>query len=59
LDQLDHASNFPAYGGKIGIDATKKWKEEGYARPWPEMITMTPEVKKRINEIWDSLGISI
>jgi 4-hydroxy-3-polyprenylbenzoate decarboxylase len=59
LDQLDHASNFPAYGGKIGIDATKKWKEEGYARQWPEMITMTPEVKKRINEIWDSLGISI
>lgn len=59
LDQLDHASNFPMYGGKIGIDATKKWKEEGYAREWPEMITMTPEVKKRIDEIWDSLGISI
>ena len=59
LDQLDHAGNFPAYGGKVGIDATKKWKEEGYARQWPEMITMTPEVKKRINEIWDSLGISI
>ena len=59
LDQLDHASNFPAYGGKVGIDATKKWKEEGYARKWPEMITMTPEVKKRIDEIWDSLGISV
>jgi 4-hydroxy-3-polyprenylbenzoate decarboxylase len=59
LDQLDHASNFSAYGGKIGIDATKKWKEEGYARTWPAMITMTPEVKKRIDEIWNNLGIDI
>ncbi|MCX8012332.1 MAG: UbiD family decarboxylase, partial [Desulfobacterota bacterium] len=57
LDQLDHASNFPAYGSKIGIDATRKWKEEGYNRQWPEMITMSPEVKKRIDEIWNQLGI--
>jgi len=59
LDQLDHASNFPLYGGKMGIDATKKWKEEGYTRSWPEMITMKSEVIKRIDEIWESLGISI
>lgn len=59
LDQLDHASNFPAYGGKIGIDATKKWPEEGYTRKWPEMITMKPEVKKRIDEIWEHLDIKL
>lgn len=59
LDQLDHASNFPAYGSKIGIDATRKWKEEGYTRTWPEMITMTPEVKKKVDEIWNQLGIPL
>ncbi|MCD6352902.1 MAG: menaquinone biosynthesis decarboxylase, partial [Proteobacteria bacterium] len=57
LDQLDHASNFPLYGGKMGIDATKKWKEEGYTRTWPEMIKMKSEVIKRIDEIWKDLGI--
>ncbi|MBN2469042.1 MAG: menaquinone biosynthesis decarboxylase [Deltaproteobacteria bacterium] len=57
LDQLDHASNHALYGGKIGIDATKKWKEEGYMRTWPEMITMDREVVKRIDAIWRSLGI--
>jgi len=59
LDHLDHASNFPFYGGKIGIDATKKWKEEGYTRKWPPMIKMKPEVVKRIDEIWESLGIEL
>jgi len=59
LDQLDHAGNLPLYGGKMGIDATKKWKEEGYTRRWPEMIRMKPEVVKRIDEIWESLGIKL
>src|SRR5579885_1232969 len=35
LDQLDHASALPCYGGKLGIDATHKGPDEG-ARPWPE-----------------------
>ena len=40
LDQLDHAAMLPCYGGKLGIDATHKWPEEG-AREWPERIEMT------------------
>ena len=59
LDHMDHASNFHFYGGKIGIDATKKWKEEGYTRKWPEMIKMKPEVVRRIDEIWESLEIRL
>ncbi|MDD3014634.1 MAG: menaquinone biosynthesis decarboxylase [Candidatus Gastranaerophilales bacterium] len=50
LDMLDHASQLPGYGGKMGIDATKKWKEEGFVRDWPEEITMSEEIKKRVNE---------
>ncbi|MDY6863433.1 MAG: menaquinone biosynthesis decarboxylase [Thermodesulfobacteriota bacterium] len=59
LDELDHSSNYPFYGGKVGIDATKKWREEGYTRKWPEMIKMKHEVIERVNEIWERLGINL
>jgi 4-hydroxy-3-polyprenylbenzoate decarboxylase len=38
LDQLDHAGQYSCYGGKVGIDATTKWPEEGLLRPWPEIL---------------------
>lgn len=57
IDVLDHATNEVGFGGKMIIDATTKWKEEGYTREWPEVIEMSPEVKKRIDEIWNKLGI--
>lgn len=57
IDTLDHASRLPNYGSKMGIDATKKWPEEGFDRPWPKRIEMDPSVKKRIDGIWKSLGL--
>ena len=30
VDVLDHASRGFTYGSKMGIDATRKWKEEGF-----------------------------
>ena len=32
LDALEHASTLPKIGSKMGIDATKKWTEEGFTR---------------------------
>ncbi len=55
LDSLDHSSYKPNLGGKIGIDATKKWREEGYEREWPEVVEMDEDVKKKIDEIWNEL----
>ena len=40
IDSLDHASRLPNFGSKMGIDATRKWKAEGFDRPWPAMIEM-------------------
>ncbi|HSA07628.1 MAG TPA: menaquinone biosynthesis decarboxylase, partial [Candidatus Gastranaerophilales bacterium] len=40
LDILDHACDLPGFGGKMGIDATKKWKEEGFLRDWAPEIVM-------------------
>jgi 4-hydroxy-3-polyprenylbenzoate decarboxylase len=43
----------------MGIDATRKWKEEGFEREWPELITMDVETRRRVDEIWDRLGIDL
>jgi 4-hydroxy-3-polyprenylbenzoate decarboxylase len=57
IDVLDHASSGPAFGGKMGIDATRKWPEEGFDREWPPLITMSDDVKMRIDGIWNKLGL--
>jgi 4-hydroxy-3-polyprenylbenzoate decarboxylase len=57
IDSLDHASRQPNYGSKMGIDATRKWKTEGFDRPWPPEIRMSDEVKKRIDAMWKELGL--
>ncbi|GAB6035723.1 menaquinone biosynthesis decarboxylase [Fundidesulfovibrio butyratiphilus] len=56
-DALDHASPLPHLGGKIGIDATKKGPEEGHHREWPDSLTMSADVKARIDGLWSSLGL--
>ena len=56
LDQLDHASVLPSFGGKIGFDATAKGPDEG-AREWPPEIEMTDDVKARVDARWRELGL--
>ncbi|MEW6189832.1 MAG: UbiD family decarboxylase, partial [Actinomycetota bacterium] len=57
LDVLDHASNTPNYGSKMGIDATKKWREEGYTREWPDDIRMDEEIRRLVDERWLEYGL--
>jgi 4-hydroxy-3-polyprenylbenzoate decarboxylase len=57
IDQLDHGANQALWGSKVSIDGTRKWREEGYAREWPEPCRMTPEVEAKIDPIWAELGI--
>jgi 4-hydroxy-3-polyprenylbenzoate decarboxylase len=57
IDQLDHGANQALWGGKVCIDGTRKWKEEGYAREWPEPCRMSPEVNARVDALWSELGI--
>jgi 4-hydroxy-3-polyprenylbenzoate decarboxylase len=57
VDSLDHASRLPNLGSKMGIDATRKWKAEGFDRPWPPMIEMDPATKARVDAIWKKLDI--
>ncbi|MBC8062907.1 MAG: menaquinone biosynthesis decarboxylase [Clostridiaceae bacterium] len=57
LDALDHASNLPHYGHRMGIDATKKWESEGHTRPWPDDIEMSEEIKELVTRKWTDYGI--
>lgn len=56
IDYLDFASPVAGLGSKMGIDATNKWAGETQ-REWGVPITKDPAVTKKIDEIWDSLGI--
>ena len=56
VDQLDHATNLACYGGKMGIDGTRKLPGElGYEREWPDVVTMKPEVKAEVEKKWAGL----
>jgi 4-hydroxy-3-polyprenylbenzoate decarboxylase len=57
VDVLDHASQQFTFGSKMGIDATRKWPEEGFTREWPERIEMDAATRRRIDELWPTLGI--
>ncbi len=58
LDQLDHSAQRESFGGKIGIDATRKSIDEG-AREWPDEIEMSAEVKTLVNRRWHEYGIEL
>ena len=55
VDALDHAAPQPLFGSKMGIDATRKWKEEGFKRQWPDVIEMDKEIKEKIDHLWKKL----
>lgn len=56
LDILDHSCPQIGFGGKMGIDATRKGPGEGFARPWPDEITMAPHIRKQVEDRWKEFG---
>jgi 4-hydroxy-3-polyprenylbenzoate decarboxylase len=57
IDYLDFASPVSGLGSKMGMDATNKLPGET-DREWGRPIEKDPEVVKRIDELWDELGLS-
>jgi 4-hydroxy-3-polyprenylbenzoate decarboxylase len=58
VDHLDHASYQQFWGGKAGIDATRKLPSEGYTRGWPEPTVMSPQIVARVDARWKEYGLS-
>jgi 4-hydroxy-3-polyprenylbenzoate decarboxylase len=56
IDYLDFASPVAGLGSKMGIDATNKWPGET-DREWGRPIVMDANVKRRVDELWQQLGL--
>jgi 4-hydroxy-3-polyprenylbenzoate decarboxylase len=56
IDYLDFASPVSGLGSKMGIDATNKWPAET-ARRWGRPIVMDDAVKRRVDRLWQDLGL--
>ncbi len=56
IDYLDFASPVSGLGGKIGFDATNKLPAETQ-RQWGEPICMDQDTIKKVDALWDTLGI--
>ena len=52
LDDLDYGSCFNRFGSKMGIDATRKTKDEGMQREWPDEIKMSPAYRDLVSRRW-------
>jgi 4-hydroxy-3-polyprenylbenzoate decarboxylase len=57
VDVLDHASRTFSYGSKMGIDATRKWPEEGFTRNWPKVIEMDGATRAAVDAMWADLRL--
>jgi 4-hydroxy-3-polyprenylbenzoate decarboxylase len=55
VDDLDDAAIHPAFGGKMGIDATRKGASEGVMREWPTRLTMSADASAKAGRIWEKI----
>jgi 4-hydroxy-3-polyprenylbenzoate decarboxylase len=55
VDDLDDAAVMPAFGGKMGIDATRKWPSEGQTREFPTRVATTDAAAKKADAIWEKI----
>ena len=55
-DTLDPASPLLNLGSKMGIDATTKWKEEGFQRDIQEEVNVDEKTKSMVDDKWLSYG---
>jgi 4-hydroxy-3-polyprenylbenzoate decarboxylase len=59
VDHLDHASYEQFFGGKLGVDATRKLPTEGYRRDggWPAECVLDDATIDLVERRWSSYGI--
>ncbi|PIQ99724.1 MAG: menaquinone biosynthesis decarboxylase [Nitrospinae bacterium CG11_big_fil_rev_8_21_14_0_20_45_15] len=55
LNNIDPRRDLYLIEGRLGIDASKKFPEEGHVQGWPEEIKMSPEMVQQVDEKWKHL----
>ncbi len=60
VDHLDHASYEQFFGGKLGVDATRKLPTEGYRREggWPAECVLDEATLAKVERRWAEYGIA-
>jgi len=54
----DHAAPVRGMGHKMGLDATRKFPDEGHTRQWPDELHTSDEVLRRVTARWSEYGFS-
>lgn len=57
FNNVDPRRDMFTEGGRLIIDATKKLRDEGHPREWPDELIMSHDVVKRVDEKWGKLGL--
>jgi 4-hydroxy-3-polyprenylbenzoate decarboxylase len=59
VDHLDHASYEQFFGGKLGLDATRKLPTEGYHRDggWPSECVLDDATEALVERRWKEYGL--
>jgi len=55
VDDLDDAAVLPAFGGKMGVDATRKGPSEGQHREWPKRLVTSDAAARKAAAIWERI----
>jgi 4-hydroxy-3-polyprenylbenzoate decarboxylase len=55
VDDLDDAAIAPAFGGKMGVDATRKLPSEGMTREWPKRLVTSEAAARKAAAIWERI----
>lgn len=55
VDDLDDAAIAPAFGGKMGVDATRKWPAEGVTKEWPKRLVTTEAAARKAEALWERI----
>lgn len=57
VDELDISSSYELFGSKVGVDCTRKMREEGMMRDWPPDIIMDKAVQDKVTQRWAEYGL--
>ncbi len=55
FNNIDPRRDFHFHEGRLGIDAGKKFPEEGYKQEWPDEIEMSEEIKNAVDKKYGRL----
>jgi len=55
-DSLDHAPSEQNIGSHMGLDATRKLAGENYHRQWPELLKMTDDARRMVDDLQKKTG---